>query len=124
MRKEKAELAALEGIKLINGDVALLKRLAQNFYEEPKKQELSTAQDDLKKMKLVETLARLPIADSQGISASAVESNAEAGATIASSVHVGEPVNGMLLIGVDEDAIIVEGADSLVGLSKKKKKLY
>lgn len=33
-------------------------------------------------------------------------------------------ISGMLLIGVDEDAITVEGADPLAGLSERKKKLY
>lgn len=42
-------------------------------------------------MKLVKTLAGLPIADSQGISAPAVEGTSEAAATVASNVHVEEP---------------------------------
>lgn len=45
VQKEKAELAALkEGPKPIDGDAASLKRLAENFSEEPKKRKLSTAQ--------------------------------------------------------------------------------
>ncbi|GMH44063.1 hypothetical protein BSKO_11997 [Bryopsis sp. KO-2023] len=133
VQKEKVELAALkEGPAPIDADKASLKRLSESTIPvKEKKPKFTTAQDDLVAMEDSKKKSSAQDPPSEEIAArtdSQNGANSEASEMKANETEgeASEAVRGDVEMddGSCEEAMLIEGADPLAGLSSRKRKLY